>query len=117
MWPDHICHHHSVQEPASVESRVVVFDSEAKEKASGRICAYRTKDCLLALPYLLQRPDVVRPDSEHVGLCSLECRPAPKMKIAVKITTAHTQEVKCAQTRTLLVHCVRPGTGGCHGNK
>lgn len=37
MWPDHVCHYHPVQEPAGVDSRVVMFDSEAKDAASGWI--------------------------------------------------------------------------------
>lgn len=33
--PDHVCHRHSVQEPAGVQTRVVVLDPEAKEEHDG----------------------------------------------------------------------------------
>lgn len=53
MGSDHICHYHSVQEPAGVYTRVVMFDSELNEKATCLIKKSVVQSHRQSLPYLI----------------------------------------------------------------
>lgn len=82
VGPDHIRHRHPVQEPAGIQTRVVVLDPEAKEEhdAGGDVVQLSQGDtedpggnvCERTLPYLFQRSNIVGSNPEHVCLGSFE---------------------------------------------